>query len=95
MEFSSRMFRWLALVTVLGVAGSLVAQTGTGTLQGTVTDPSGAAVTNATILAVAPDGQVTTASTNRTGAYSIQGLLPALTPSQPLPLAFPPSNRTT
>jgi hypothetical protein len=52
------------------------AQTGTGSLHGTVTDPSGAAVTNATVIAVTPDGTAKTTNTNRTGAYTIDGLAP-------------------
>ena len=52
------------------------AQTGTGSVRGTVTDPSGAAVTNATVIAVTPDGTARTATTNRTGAYTIDGLVP-------------------
>src|ERR1700675_1795989 len=76
MEFCSRMFRLLALLIVLGVAGSLSAQNATGTLQGTVTDPSGATVTDATVIAVTPDGQARTVTTNRTGSYPINGLAP-------------------
>ena len=48
----------------------------TASLHGTVTDPSGAAVTNATVIAVTPDGKARTANTNRTGAYEIDGLAP-------------------
>jgi hypothetical protein len=51
-------------------------QTNTGSVHGTVTDPSGAAVTNATVIAVTTDGQAKTATTNRTGSYEINGLAP-------------------
>ena len=62
------------LVLLLSFAAG--AQTGTGSVRGTVTDPSGAAVTNATVIAVTPDGTARTATTNRTGAYTIDALVP-------------------
>jgi hypothetical protein len=55
---------------------SATAQNGTGRIYGTVADPSGAAVTGATVLAVTPDGQSKTATTSRTGSYEINGLTP-------------------
>ena len=61
---------------VLVLVSPAGAQTGTGSLHGTVTDPSGAAVTNATVIAVTPDGSAKTSNTNRTGAYTIDGLAP-------------------
>ena len=68
--------RGVVLLAILGLAGVLRAQTGTGSIHGTVTDPSGAAVTKATVIAINPDGQTKTASTNRTGGYEITGLAP-------------------
>ena len=65
----------LAIMVLLLVSPAR-AQTGTGSLHGTVTDPSGAAVTNATVIAVTPDGSAKTSNTNRTGAYTIEGLAP-------------------
>jgi hypothetical protein len=76
MEFCSKIFRLLALLIVLGAAGSLSAQKPSGTLHGTVTDPSGATVANATVIAVTPDGQARTVTTNRTGSYTIDSLAP-------------------
>jgi hypothetical protein len=76
MKFYPRLVRVLALCLVLGVASGAWAQSNTGTLHGTVTDPSGAAVTNATVIVVTPDGQTKTATTNRSGAYEVNGLAP-------------------
>ncbi len=77
MKFFIKLSRATVLVlTLLLLAASVFAQNGTGRLYGTVTDPSGAAVTEATVIAVAPDGQSRTATTNRTGSYEINGLPP-------------------
>jgi hypothetical protein len=64
------------LLLLLSLACAAWSQTNTGSVHGTVTDPSGAAVTNATVIAVTPDGQAKTATTNRTGSYEINGLAP-------------------
>jgi hypothetical protein len=45
-----------------------------GTLRGTVTDPSGAAVVGATVTVTSSSGQATTATSNATGAYEVRGL---------------------
>src|SRR5690348_8807937 len=76
MEFCTRMWRVVAILVVLGIAGVVHAQNAAGTLHGTVTDPSGAAVGGATVIAITPDGQAKTATTNRTGAYEITALAP-------------------
>ena len=52
----------------------LLAQGGNASLHGTVTDPSGAAVTKADVQITAPDGKVTHTTTNQTGAYDVKGL---------------------
>src|ERR1700741_4511087 len=54
----------------------LFAQTGTGTLRGQVTDPSGAAVADAALVATNAGGQAATASTNRDGIYELKNLAP-------------------
>jgi Carboxypeptidase regulatory-like domain/TonB dependent receptor len=65
----------LALVfSLLTAAGQ--AQTGTGSLRGQVTDPSGASVPGANVTATGPSGAVKVASTNEKGAYNITGLAP-------------------
>lgn len=71
-----KLVRGLVLIAVLGLAGLSTAQTSTGSIHGTVTDPSGAAVTNATVIAIDFDGQTKTTTTNRTGGYEIKGLAP-------------------
>jgi hypothetical protein len=76
MEFYPRFARVLALCLVLGLASGAWAQSNTGTLHGTVTDPSGAAVTSATVIVATPDGQTKTATTNRSGGYEVSGLAP-------------------
>jgi hypothetical protein len=65
----------LVLIAALFVVAAS-AQSGNGSVHGTVTDPSGAAVTNATVAVVTPDGQSKSATTNRTGFYEIKGLTP-------------------
>jgi hypothetical protein len=75
MTFHEKWRMILALVAALWCAAPVLAQS-TGTVHGTVTDPSGAAVANATVIAVTPDGQAKTVTTNRTGAYEVSGLAP-------------------
>jgi hypothetical protein len=71
---------WIRLVTAIFLAlvfsSPLPAQTGNGTLHGQVTDPSAAAVTDATILVMTPAGVVGTATTNRDGTYEVKDLPP-------------------
>jgi len=64
------------LMALLVLAPATSAQTSGGTLHGTVTDPSGAAVTNGNVVVVTPDGQTRSATTNRTGGYEINNLVP-------------------
>jgi hypothetical protein len=68
-------FPLIALVCLFWARPSL-AQTGTGTLRGQVTDPSGAAIPGATITVTTSAGPVTS-STNKNGSFSVQGLAPA------------------
>lgn len=63
----------LFVFVVLMLASAGWAQS-SGTLHGTVTDPSGAAVVNATVAVVTPDGQSKSVTTNKTGFYEINGL---------------------
>jgi hypothetical protein len=57
------------------VAG-LRAQTVTGTLHGQVTDPSGSAVPNATVIATSDTGKTVSAKSARDGTYQVEGLSP-------------------
>ena len=52
------------------------AQSSAGTLRGTVTDPSGAAIAGATVIAIASTGVPGSATTNNLGAYDLRGLTP-------------------
>jgi hypothetical protein len=61
---------WFALILNCGAW----AQAGNASMHGTVTDPSGAAVTKANVQITAPDGKVTQAVSNQTGAYEVKGL---------------------
>ena len=70
---------WVVGILLLVLAGTrLFAQqpSGSGSLRGTVTDPSGAVVTNATVAVVTPDGKTVSAVTGKTGVYEIKGLVP-------------------
>src|SRR5581483_6918773 len=56
-------------------SGTIVfAQADSGSIRGTVTDPSGAAVVDATVQAVTPDDQTITTKSNRSGIYEFKGL---------------------
>ncbi|HEY6466322.1 MAG TPA: carboxypeptidase regulatory-like domain-containing protein, partial [Candidatus Acidoferrales bacterium] len=67
-------FAILGLALLLFAAGTQAQSTGT--LRGTVTDPSGAAVVGATVTVTSSSGQSSTATTNATGAYEVRGLAP-------------------
>jgi len=58
------------------IAAPVSAQTGTGTMRGRITDPSGAVVPQATITVTGPSGQTATAHSNHQGVYEINGLAP-------------------
>jgi Carboxypeptidase regulatory-like domain/TonB dependent receptor len=82
-------FRWIdrcivfMAVLLLAAAAGLASQaqtatataTGKGTLRGQVTDPSGAAVANATVL-VTTTAVANTATTNKEGVFEVTGLAP-------------------
>ena len=65
---------FLACFVALILSGEILAQAALGSLHGTVTDPSGAAVTKADVQITAPDGKVTRTATNQTGSYDVKGL---------------------
>ncbi len=65
----------LVLIVVLCLAGLALAQTDTARLYGTITDPTGAVVPNATItLTDAATGRVVTAQTSDSGTYALNAL---------------------
>jgi hypothetical protein len=53
-----------------------LAQAAAGDLRGQVTDPSGAAITNATVVMTPPSGSPVTTQTNSQGMYEFKGLRP-------------------
>jgi hypothetical protein len=65
----------LLIVTVLCVSG-LSAQSGTGTVRGQVTDPSGESVPDATVQVTADTGQASTTKSGHDGTYEVKGLAP-------------------
>src|SRR5580765_6529065 len=68
---------WAVFVLCLLVSLPLVAQQFTSTIQGSVTDPSGAAISGATVTVHnAATGEERTATTSSTGAYAITNLAP-------------------
>jgi len=73
--FKTVVFRILALAVL--VSGSALAQTSTTSLQGTVTDPSGGAIANATVTLVNPESKSErSTSTGTQGEYRFQFLPP-------------------
>src|SRR5258708_6247021 len=60
------------LIFVVGVP----AQVPGGSLHGQVTDPSGAAVANATVVVLPADGASSTATTDRDGIFEVKPLVP-------------------
>jgi hypothetical protein len=71
--------RWIVFIGVLllaaGAGSAAQAQTATGTLRGQVTDPSGAAIANATVL-VTTATVANTSTTNKEGIFEVTGLAP-------------------
>ncbi len=57
-------------------ANAVAAQSGTGVIRGQVTDPSGAAVPNATVQVTSGAGKTSTAKSGRDGTYEVRGLAP-------------------
>lgn len=68
---------WAATVLVLSLlTTAAAAQTSTGTIRGRITDPSGAVISQATVLAATADGRSVTVVTNHQGIYEFKGLAP-------------------
>ena len=72
----SFVFIFVTLFVLLMLARSLPAQTGSGTLRGKVTDPTGAVIPQATVTATGAKGQKATTVTDNQGAYELKGLSP-------------------
>ncbi len=66
---------FLFVILVLCLAGLAAAQTDTARLVGTITDPTGAVIPNATITLTDPaNGRVVTAQTSDSGSYALNAL---------------------
>jgi hypothetical protein len=66
---------FLSIAILLSVLTALAAaQTSTGTLRGRVTDPSGAVIPQATVMANTAEGRSVTVVTNNQGVYEFKGL---------------------
>jgi hypothetical protein len=72
--------RWICIFLVffmaLILACPLLAQTSSGTLRCQVSDPSGATVTQATVLVTSATGETKAIQGNKDGIYEIKGLAP-------------------
>jgi Carboxypeptidase regulatory-like domain len=75
MKFLKRTF-FLVLLSVLLTAHILHAQTATGILRGQVTDPSGAAVTKASVILTPSTGSPLTTLSDPQGMYEFKSLAP-------------------
>ncbi len=67
---------WVPVIvfSALLLAGAALPQTGSGILLGQVTDPSGAAITNANVVMTPATGSPLTTQTNAQGLYEFKGL---------------------
>jgi len=90
----SRLFTKLILLVLFILAPAMTvrlsAQTNAGILHGQVTDPSGAAVAQVTVIATGPAGQTSGAQVSRDGTYQIQGLAPGTYKVEALAKGFAP-----
>src|SRR5271155_2411293 len=67
---------FLILLLAIIFPARLFAQSGTGTLRGQVTDPSGSAVGGASVLVTPAGGALVKATTGRDGVYEVKNLGP-------------------
>ena len=75
-----RRLSWIAILILLGLGLSnphrANAQTGLGALHGQVLDPSGGAVTGASVILTTPTGDTLVATTDQQGVFDRKGLAP-------------------
>jgi hypothetical protein len=99
------MMRFLAVRTLIFacgmlwplLAGQALAQSATGTIRGLITDPSGAVVMKASVMATpAPGqaGQATAATFGKDGTYEIKGLVPGTYSVSVVAQGFAPFEQT-
>ena len=75
-QYRSCTLIWITLFLLLIVSSGLLGQVTSGTLHCQVTDPSGAVVTDATVLVTSEAGQTSAAQASKDGGYEIKGLAP-------------------
>src|SRR5580704_15321004 len=83
----------MVLLFALTAGGRLLAQTGNGSIHGTVVDQTGGAVPSATVTAVTADGQKTSGTASREGAYDVRGLAPGVYTVQANVTGFAPYSK--
>jgi hypothetical protein len=66
----------LLIFALVSVSVTALAQTPTATLNGKVTDQTGAVIPQATVTVTAPGGKQSSATTNQEGSFEIQALAP-------------------
>ncbi len=71
-----RTFVILVIFFAAFLTSDMPGQTASGTLRGRITDPSGAVISNAKVIATTADGKTTTTVTNPQGIYELKGLAP-------------------
>jgi hypothetical protein len=79
------------------LAGHALAQSATGTIRGQVTDPSGAVVMNASVIATPAPGQpgeAKAATFGKDGTYEIKGLVPGTYSVSVVAQGFAPFEQT-
>lgn len=67
-------FSWL--IAILAITGFALSQAGPGILRGQITDPSGAAITNATVVLTPATGSPVTTQSNNQGMFEFLNLAP-------------------
>src|SRR6185503_4699775 len=77
LTFSRLQLAALAILLALGASGPALAQTITGSISGTVTDPNGSVIPGATVSLVSEKtGQTRSAATNSEGRFNFAALQP-------------------
>jgi Carboxypeptidase regulatory-like domain len=74
--FRKILFGLFSFIGVFSAPAGLRAQTAFGTLRGQITDPSGAVVTDASVLLTMPSGGSLDTTTNKEGWYEFKALAP-------------------
>jgi hypothetical protein len=77
MELRMKMVKQLtAVAVILLAAGFAFSQSGAGVLRGQISDPSGAAITNATVVLIPAAGSPISTQSNNQGGFEFQTLAP-------------------